>query len=268
MTWLSVAFIAAGLADLVRAKELEAPRWAPHIVSLVTFVVVALLTGLTGTADIGAFVALDAVVSFWILTSARTQLRGSRPVVPLVVLFGGALLALGFSGWAGPVGGPLARWLAWADLPFATTDAAHVLLVVGLALANCSTANIVVRCILVAMGAMRPELKKSATAQPEPSDTLRGGRLLGPLERLLILGLGLAGELGAAGIVVAAKGLLRFPEIQASTQAAVTGPVTPSGGKSQSFWPRGNGIDDVTEYFLIGSFVSWLVALASLALAR
>ena len=36
---------------------------------------------------------------------------------------------------------------------------------------------------------------------------------LGPLERLFILGLGLAGNLTAAAIVVAAKGLLRFPEL-------------------------------------------------------
>ena len=28
------------------------------------------------------------------------------------------------------------------------------------------------------------------------------------------------------------------------------------------------GIDEVTEYFLVGSFVSWLVALLGLALTR
>jgi len=81
------------------------------------------------------------------------------------------------------------------------------------------------------------------------------------MERLVILGLGLAGELGAAGFVIAAKGLLRFPEVQAAARGGVrTGSGSYSGGPA--------GIDDVTEYFLVGSFVSWILALATLALGR
>ncbi len=81
------------------------------------------------------------------------------------------------------------------------------------------------------------------------------------MERLVILGLGLAGEFGAAGLVIAAKGLLRFPEIQVAARQGASGRPTGSyaGGPA--------GIDDVTEYFLVGSFVSWLIALATLALA-
>jgi hypothetical protein len=71
----------------------------------------------------------------------------------------------------------------------------------------------------------------------------------------------LAGEFGAAGLVIAAKGLLRFPEIQATARGRTA--TDPAGS-----YPGGPaGIDDVTEYFLVGSFVSWLIALASLALA-
>mgnify|MGYP002652878805 CR=1 FL=1 len=44
-------------------------------------------------------------------------------------------------------------------------------------------------------------------------------RLLGPLERVLILGLGLAGQVTAASLVIAAKGLIRFPELQSSSRA-------------------------------------------------
>ena len=74
------------------------------------------------------------------------------------------------------------------------------------------------------------------------------------MERVLILGLGLAGQLTAAGLVIAAKGLIRFPELQAK--------------RDDSTSVDGVGIDAVTEYFLVGSFVSWLVALGSLALTR
>jgi len=72
---------------------------------------------------------------------------------------------------------------------------------------------------------------------------LKGGRVLGPMERLFIIGLGLAGSLGAAAVVVAAKGLLRYPELQRK---------------------QAEGPTDISEYFLIGSFASWLLALAGL----
>ena len=71
-------------------------------------------------------------------------------------------------------------------------------------------------------------------------------RMLGPMERVFIVALGLAGHVTAASIVVAAKGLLRFPEL--------------SSKKDQE------RIHQLTEYFLVGSFVSWLFALTCLAL--
>jgi len=48
------------------------------------------------------------------------------------------------------------------------------------------------------------------------------------------------------------KSIIRFPEINA-----------------QKARENGNiGIDDVTEYFLVGSFASWILALGGLALAQ
>jgi hypothetical protein len=126
--------------------------------------------------------------------------------------------------------------------------------VVGLLLVNLATANVVVRLVLVGVGAMRPVPPLEGDSAPQPSDQLRGGRLLGPMERVLIIGLGLAGQLTAAGLVIAAKGLIRFPELQAKRDDRTS--------------VDGVGIDAVTEYFLVGSFVSWLVALVSLALTR
>ena len=66
------------------------------------------------------------------------------------------------------------------------------------------------------------------------------------MERVFIVGLGLAGHLTAASIVIAAKGLLRFPELQSRSDQ--------------------HRIHQLTEYFLVGSFVSWLIALSSLVL--
>jgi hypothetical protein len=202
--------------------------------------------------------------------SRRTQRTGHGALAALGVfaLFVAGLL--GFSGAASAPGGALASWLAWADLPGATTpSAARSLVLAGLVAFNIATANVIVRLVLLAIGALRPDMVVAAAAasppapagpggrRTQPADRLKGGRLLGPMERLVILGLGLAGEFGAAGIVIAAKGLLRFPEIQAAARNNASGGYT--GGPA--------GIDDVTEYFLVGSFVSWLIALATLALA-
>ena len=116
-------------------------------------------------------------------------------------------------------------------------------MVVGVVLVQFATANQLVRLVLGAVGAVRP------LGEPQPSDRLKGGRLLGPMERLLILSLGVGGQVAAASAVIAAKGIIRFPEL--SAQKSSNGEV---------------GIDEVTEYFLVGSFASWLLALGGIAL--
>jgi hypothetical protein len=98
----------------------------------------------------------------------------------------------------------------------------------GVLLFELSTSNIVVRLLLDATGV------SAATNE----GALKGGRLLGPMERVFILVLAVAGQLTAGAIVVAAKGLLRWPELQRS---------------------RAQGPTAVSEYFLIGSFASWLL---------
>ena len=114
-------------------------------------------------------------------------------------------------------------------------EADRVVLALGVALVQLSTANIAVRMLLDAVGV--PAAKNE--------QRLKGGRVLGPMERIFILALGSAGALTAAALVVAAKGLLRFPELQAGSEP---------------------GPSEVTEYFLIGSFASWLLPLAGLGL--
>lgn len=76
-----------------------------------------------------------------------------------------------------------------------------------------------------------------ATQHAAAAPALRGGRVIGPLERILIVALALVG--GEAVIVglLAAKGIVRFPEISADGRR---------GSKA--------------EEFLIGSLVSWTIA--------
>ncbi len=75
-------------------------------------------------------------------------------------------------------------------------------------------------------------------ARPHLGPPVGAGRWIGVLERLLIFVLVVMGEAGAAGLVVAAKSILRYPEI--SGQAPTINP----------------------EYVLVGSLTSWLLAFA------
>ena len=85
--------------------------------------------------------------------------------------------------------------------------------------------------LAIARGRARPD----GDAQPGEA-SLRGGRWIGPLERLLIIVLAGADAQVAIAAVVAAKGVIRFPEISQDS----------SGEKA--------------EEFLIGSVSSWILA--------
>lgn len=88
-------------------------------------------------------------------------------------------------------------------------------------------ANWVIRTLLVQIRAV------------ETGGSEGAGRWIGILERLIIFSLVVIGEADAAGLVVAAKAILRFPEI------------------------AGDEPHLSAEYVLIGSLASWLVAIAA-----
>ena len=205
---------------------------------------VGVVAGLTGPTDLLALAVIAAVVVLWGRTVTRA-LEGERAWMPLLVLAGALVLGVLTSAWADSAGGWLGDWLGATQVPaLRDLPADRALLLAGAFLVQLSTGNVVVRLVLSATGTTDP----AQAAQPDldPALRLKGGRLLGPMERVFIVGLGLSGHLVAASIVIAAKGLLRFPELQS---------------RREQEW-----VHRLTEYFLVGSFVSWLFALSSLAL--
>jgi hypothetical protein len=241
---VAVFLIAVGVADLVRGNR-PARQAAGLLTVPVTVVVLAVLADLSTWPDVLLLAASVLFAAAWVVLSARALRAGRGELTPLAAL-GAALVALLLlSGISSPAGGLVGRFLRESGLPLEHVSAGQALLVVGLFLVQISTGNEIVRLVLTSVGALKPR------GLPQPSDRLRGGHLLGPLERMFILGLGLAGQVTAAGLVIAAKGLIRFPELNARR-----------GSGSET----GVGIDEVTEYFLVGSFLSWLVALGALAL--
>ncbi len=108
----------------------------------------------------------------------------------------------------------------------------RVAAVVVLVVAMTVPANWFVRYLLIQIRAI------------ETGGTEGAGRWIGNLERLLIFLLVVGDEAGAAALVVAAKAILRFPEIT---------------GKEPHL---------SAEYVLIGSLASWLLAVAGGLAAR
>ncbi len=242
MTWIAVLLVGVGVTDLARSI-----RPVPIVVECVGAAVavwLGLLAGLTEPADLVALLLVAVAVVVWGQLVTRAFAPGGREWPALLALGSALLLAVLCSGWASPAGGLLGDWLASVQLPaLQRVPPDRALLLLGVFLVQLSTGNVVVRLVLAATDTVDPALHDTAD---DPEQQLKGGRLLGPMERTLIVGLGLAGQLTAASIVIAAKGLLRWPELQSRREQ--------------------EHVHRLTEYFLVGSFVSWLFALASLAL--
>ena len=214
MTALAVLLATIGAADLV-------PRWK---------YVTGLAVATAGALALGAqwhttwLVLICAIVLVIWLDAAKQE----RPagVIMLAVASAGLLIAspADFTGDA-----PIGDW--YADLPIdglLGVPLDRAALALGVLLFLGTSANVVVRQALSATG---PQVLAE-------ENTLKGGRLLGPLERWLVFAFALSGNLGALGALVAAKGILRFPEISRDE---------PDGMRA--------------EYVLVGSFVSWTLAL-------
>lgn len=244
MTWLGLLLMGVALADV--GFSLTRRARVAEVGAALAVVLLGVLAGLTDVSELLGLVVLAlGVVAYG--ESVTHGFSRRRYALPLTVLATLAVTALLVSGWAPSAGGLLGRWLRASDVPVLhDLDPDRALLVAGVLLVQLSTGNVLVRLVLGVTGITNP-LRDTTSAAPPPS--LKGGRILGPLERLFIVVLWLAGEATAASIVVAAKALLRFPELQAA--------------RADGSRP---GLHEVTEYFLVGSFVSWTVSLGSLAL--
>lgn len=240
MSAVAVLLTALGMADLCRRAV--AAAWVPLAVGPIVVAACAALGGLWRGADI-ALLALAAVaVVAWEWLCARSELSGAQQAAPVAVLAAALVSLTVLSGWSSPVAGAIARWSAWAHLPLSHVPPTRALMVVGVVLVQFATANQLVRLVLGSVGAVRP------AGQPQPSDRLKGPAA-GPDGTAADPEPGRRGQLAAASAVVAAKGIIRFPELNA--QKGRNGDV---------------GIDEVTEYFLVGSFTSWLLALGGIGL--
>ena len=270
MIELGLALLAVGIGDLVSGGlGGDVASWRRALAGTGTAVVAAgagsWWTGVTVGAGTPAVVLAAFVATLgWSLARVPTS-RGRRPRLALVGLGAPlAVLAVLSGRWPSEGGAPAAAWLAGLPFPaLAGIDVGRFCLFVGTATALLATANGVVRVVLEIAG----------TPVERSAQRLRGGRLIGPLERLMIFGLAVAGEPTAAALIVSAKSLLRFPEISRVSAEGRAGAEAEAatGTDDERAAPAPTGVlevDYVTEYFLLGSLTSWVLALVAVPLLR
>lgn len=228
MILAGLILLAVGVADLVRQYLGGRARIAGFV--------------LAGIALFGGAVALDAAVwaivalliaAAWI-SVVRSDGSGRAGLWPLGLI--GLTCAVSVVAF-----GARTRTLAIAELWKLPSPAEPIpldlcVLALGAMVFLLESANIVVRT------ALRAERVAPAEGGNDGARTrgLKGGRLIGPLERVLVFALMLTGAYTLIAAIFAAKGIVRFPEIS-----------------------RDSDDGNRAEFFLIGSLVSWVIALAA-----
>lgn len=210
--------LAIGVVDLVR--QFVVRRWIGYLATAILLIVL----GTVGDALLPALAAIAAAVLWvWTMPDEKTTKAGFWPAAALAVIVVGAVLWLSDRG---DVGLLASVWRV--DSPIGPVSFDLAVLSLGAVVFLLESGNLIVRAALDRENAARPR------------DSFQGGRLIGPLERVLVFVLTLVGAYPLLAAMLAAKGIVRFPEISRDGE---------NGARA--------------EYFLVGSLVSWVVALGA-----
>ncbi|MDQ1122664.1 hypothetical protein [Microbacterium trichothecenolyticum] len=217
--------LAVGAVDLLR-QMVPVRRWPALVIAAVALVTLsvaldALIAGLLAVAV--------AAIWTWVVPEHGPARAGLWPVALLALAAAACVVIAPGRAHPGILG---EMWAAYRPADAVSVDV--VVLVVGCLAFLLESGNAVVRI------ALRSEMGGRVAADESVAPALKGGRLIGPLERILVFVLTLAGAYTLIAAVLAAKGIVRFPEIS-----------------------RDGDSGDRAEYFLIGSLVSWVTSLAA-----
>jgi hypothetical protein len=241
--------LVVAIADLLRFEDLR-PRAAPILrASIPAAIFAAFFTWATGIS--WWYAAVGVAAPLWVLGTTTWR----RSLAPWALGLLGLAVATGIalSAWIEQPAGWLQIWYENLDIAAVKTAPYEQFLMFAAAiLFAVSSANVFVRSVLFSSG----------TVSVEGEETLKGGRIIGPIERSFILVMACLGQYLAIASVIAAKSILRFPEIGATPP--------PSARTLISTRHRSGTQKKTAEYVLVGSFTSWALALvlALLVLAQ
>ena len=253
---------AVGAADLVRAPaHSRVAGWV--LGALAGVVVLAFGAAFTGAHPWAAGVG-GALLALWLWGMTPEPGREPHRIWPAVVVLVASAASAVVLPAAGEPPAILADWFAATAPGAAGMSWLTGVVALGVGLFLLRSTNLLVRAAISSRAAARTSGGADAAERPALASgaagwrvrigrravadvervaargrapQLVGGRVIGPIERLLLVGLGLAGAAAVIAALVAAKGVVRFPEISAD---------------------RGTG--GSAETFLVGSLTSWAVA--------
>ncbi len=251
MIFFDMFLICFGLADLVAgglSGEIRSKcrHWidAASMVGVLGALGLFVALGIKGIWDLSFVFALGLGIRFWFFFRKDLGKQGENLHAPrqanlalgVLIVVGGFALFLDLN----PFSFPISMTTKWSlpSLKQARLVSSLVFLM--------GTANGIVRAVLLAAG----------TLFQGEAQGFRGGRYIGILERWMILILAFSGNLTAAVIVVSAKSILRFPELN---RAAEKGRSERSPSKKTEKREETYSVDVLTEYFLLGSLASWFL---------
>lgn len=250
--------LAVGAVDLVR--QFVPRRWIGYLATLI----VLLVLGSVSDALLPMILAIAAGAAWvWVMPRDRDSRAGFWPAVALAFVAALSVVWAGARPDAGIIG------LSWnMDSPFGPIPFDLAVLVVGVVAFLLESANLVVRAALSGEHTWRPDdagiasratvaevsvaptdggddaddegRKTAVEAGPSQRGGFKGGRLIGPLERVIVFMLTLTAAYPILAAMLAAKGIVRFPEISKDGETGAR-----------------------AEYFLVGSLVSWVIALGA-----
>ncbi len=221
MIGAGIVLLAIGLADLIRR---HAPMRLRTLLYVLAFLVVFVAAG-GADAAVWALAATGLAVMWVVATPGSTGGRaGLWPVVVIALVSLSAVAVVGVRVDQGPLG---ELWPTGSPLGAVSLDVG--VFVLGALVFLTESGNVVVRAAL-----------RGGEVAADAPTILKGGRLIGPLERALVFALTVTGAFTLLAAVLAAKGIVRFPEISRDTDLGTR-----------------------AEYFLIGSLVSWVTALGA-----
>lgn len=231
MILAGLLLLGVGLVDIVRPLVPAPRRWIAWaaIVALLLFAALG-----AGALVPGAIAALGVVGWAWLMAPEARVRAGFWPAVGILAACAVGLAVLPprpHDGWLGAV------WHVAS--PIGAISFEQSILVLGVMLFLTEPANAIVRVALASEHVPRAAASEDDASADQPA-LLKGGRLIGPIERIIVLSLTLASAYPLLAAFIAAKGIVRFPEIS-----------------------KDSGQGNRAEYFLIGSLVSWLMGLAS-----
>jgi hypothetical protein len=220
MIYFALLFAGIAVSDFLQGQSRRSRAVAAGSAALA----VALLGATPAWLAVGGLLVVGGLGWLWAQTNddvvgARRQLWGAALVLGLVGVMAISVSVSVREQW--PSGWPAAQGKLGEVGPVRT------MLLICVALLLCATAN---RLVRLALTVTKLEIPKTRMGE--------AGRIIGPIERILIFGSLLAGIGSAAALIVAAKSAIRFSEIR-----------------------YGEGTDPLAEYILVGSLSSWGIAL-------